>query len=195
LAIGQQASSELVVVACLYTLRVAALVGSQFDTQILKGSGLCPKQYVISTLSSVALTSILDILETHDFIEIIDVFGDDRVCRFNHHFLAATLCQMMPFISFRAKVHDALSEYYRRHHPTKDEDSDFIYSAFEKQLLLRQKALYVDNLPDSSKEALLKKRIELKLDEAKFKPRNVTEVIILDKVKSKSILCSLLPDN
>ena len=68
---------------------------------------------------------------------------------------------MMPFNSFRTKVHDALAEFYRRQHPKKKGDSDQISSYLEKQLLLRQKVLFADSLSEASKETLLKKRIEL----------------------------------
>jgi len=72
--ISKVAKTPFEFVACLYTLRVTALIGKQFNTLLLKQSGLCPAFYKHSqtSVNSISLNKVLDILEEHDLIEQID---------------------------------------------------------------------------------------------------------------------------
>ena len=132
--------SPLTILASLYTLRVSTLIGSHFDTPLLKESGLCP-QIFVSPNEKVALTKVLDILEEHDFIECIDQVQDERCYRFNHNFLAASLSQTVPFATFRIHIHKALVEHYKKLQPCDKLPSSEIVRLLTKQSLLWQRTV------------------------------------------------------
>jgi len=81
----------------LFTLRVAALVGEQFCTEMLIESGICPLTFKYSALNQASIFKILDILEENDFIEMIHEQKGNRFYRFNHDFLKDAISLMIPF--------------------------------------------------------------------------------------------------
>lgn len=126
----------MVVVACLYTLRISALLGESFNTIDLNQSGLCPAQFWLGQFSTFPLTSVLDILEENDFIEMIDAVGDDRCYRFNHKFLRTAICQSTPYNQFRKRFHTLLALYFENKHPQRGDIQNYV-----TQLLLLNRVL------------------------------------------------------
>ena len=178
------AATPQVVVACLYTVRVCALVGSRFSTQLLLGSGVCPPVFQQSQLSKIALFKILDLLEENDFIEMIHEDqlkskrsdGPDervnRVYRFNHTFLSTYAAQMMPFDEFKKKIHRMLADYHRNNAHL-DLVTDYKQSN-DLKLLTRQylellKVLAPDKLDADCQRSILRKYVTLYID--RFKQR------------------------
>ena len=86
----QTTCSPLAVIACIHTLRVSAVIGFTFQTSMLTGSGLCPSEFRLGP-DLLSLHKTLDLLEEHDFIELVDEQGLERQYRFNFHFLADTI--------------------------------------------------------------------------------------------------------
>lgn len=100
--VSRKAGSPYIVVAALYTLRVCSLIGSRFSTQLLLDSGVCPQVFQSSQLMKISLFKLLELLEEHDFIELIHEqqvktsTGEmsevvNRAYRFNHIFLSCIM--------------------------------------------------------------------------------------------------------
>lgn len=118
--LAKLSATPQVLVACLYTVRACALVGTRFSSELLLNSGICPPFFQQSQLQKISLFKILDLLEENDFIELIheetvrqknadrNLLTNDNVnrfYRFNHTFLSTQIAQMMPFNVFKKRIH------------------------------------------------------------------------------------------
>jgi hypothetical protein len=166
--IHKQTQAPLAVVVCLYTLRVSSMIGHTFSNSMLTGSGLCPHEFKVGLVNYMPLNRVLDILEEHDFIELIDELGDERKYRFNHRLSTNTISQTMPFLGFKRRVHTALAEYQKNCHPTVEKDSDEIVHRLKRQLLLQNQQQFRDKLRPEIQEQILKKEIDLQIDVLKI---------------------------